>query len=100
MFKSGPTQTTEIGYPNRNNQKVLGTRGIKGNDHCQSSYKLECQNEPCGHVYGSNGTDNFQRKCPNCQNGMPGIKYQIGDDKLMRGQFVDVEYFIFCFSVT
>lgn len=75
MFNNGTTKTTEIGYLNRNNQKVLGTRGIKGTDHGQVSYKIECQNEDCGCRYGSNGTDNFQRKCPNCQDGMPSIKY-------------------------
>lgn len=26
----------------------------------------------CGHFYGSNGSDFFQRKCPRCQGGKPG----------------------------
>ena len=75
MWKSGSTSTTQIGYLNRNNQLVHGTRGIKGNDHCQYSYKLECKNTECGYIYGSNGTDIFQRKCPNCQDGNSGIEF-------------------------
>ena len=27
----------------------------------------------CGHTYRSNGSDNFQRKCPRCQGGAPGL---------------------------
>ena len=75
MFKSGSTTTTQIGYINRNNQKNHGTRGIDGNDHCQVSYKLECLEIGCGVVYGANGTDVFQRKCPKCQGGKPGIDF-------------------------
>jgi hypothetical protein len=30
MFKDGSTSTTQIGYVNRNNQLILGTRGVKG----------------------------------------------------------------------
>jgi len=75
MWKSGNTKTTKIGYVNRNNQKVLGTRGVKGTDHGQYSYKVKCQGEECGFEYGANGSDLFQRKCPRCQGGNPGIDY-------------------------
>ncbi|MFA0256074.1 hypothetical protein [Vibrio breoganii] len=75
MFKSGGTKTTQIGYINRNNQKNHGTRGVAGNDHGQVSYKLECLQSGCGAIYGANGTDVFQRKCPKCQGGLPGIGY-------------------------
>ena len=75
MWESGSTKTTEIGYVNRNNQKVHGTRGVKGTDHCQSIYKLECLMNNCNQLYGSNGSDIFQRKCPKCQSGKPGIEY-------------------------
>ena len=73
MFRNGNTKTTQIGYINSNSQINLGTRGIEGNDNNQFSYKLECQK--CNFTYGSNGTDVFQRKCPNCQNGTEGILY-------------------------
>ena len=72
-FRSGSTRTTQIGYVNRNNQENLGHRGVTGNDHLQMSYKMICQN--CRLTYGSNGTDIFQRRCPNCQNGAAGIPY-------------------------
>ena len=72
-FRAGSTKTTRIGYENPNRQRVHGTRGIAGNDHGQVSYKLECLD--CGHCYGANGTDIFQRKCPDCQGGRPGIEY-------------------------
>jgi len=75
MWKSGSTSTTTVGYVNRNNKRVHGTRGIEGNDHAQYSYKLECLNAGCGHIYGANGTDIFQRKCPNCQNGKQGLTF-------------------------
>ena len=72
-FRSGSTKTTQIDHVNRNRQKVHGTRGIAGNDHGQVSYKSECLD--CGHCYGANGTDIFQRKCPECQGGETGIEY-------------------------
>ena len=66
-------KTTEPGYVNRNRQKVLGTRGLSGTDHQQKAYKVECLK--CHHIYGANGSDLFQRKCPRCQGGAPGIPY-------------------------
>jgi hypothetical protein len=75
QFISGNTKTTQIGYVNRNSQRCLGHRGVAGNDHGQRSYQMECQNESCRHVYGANGTDVFQRKCPRCQSGKLGIDY-------------------------
>lgn len=74
-LRSGSTETTEIGYVNRNNQKNHGTHGVKGTDHMQYSYKLECLNDNCGHIYGANGTDIFLRKCPECQGGNVGISF-------------------------
>jgi len=73
MYSNGTTETTRIGYVNRNRQKNHGTRGTQGTDHCQYAYKLECLS--CGHKYGANGSDIFQRKCPRCQGGAKGIKY-------------------------
>ncbi len=73
IWKSGNTETTQIGFINRNQQKNLGHRGIAGNDHMQLAYGLACQH--CGHEYGANGTDIHLRKCPNCQGGTPGIEY-------------------------
>lgn len=73
MWHDGTRPTTEIGFVNRNQQKVHGHRNVPGTDHCQTAYKLECL--MCGKIYGANGSDIFQRKCPTCQNGVQGIKY-------------------------
>lgn len=72
-FRDGDGKTTKIDYLNRNNQLNCGHRNIPGTDNNAIAYKLECQF--CSYEYGSNGTDIFQRKCPNCQGGRPGIKY-------------------------
>lgn len=73
MWKSGSTKTTKIGFLNRNDQKNFGHRDKPGTDHEQLAYKMQCQK--CQYEYGCNGTDIFQRKCPSCQDGAPGIDY-------------------------
>ncbi|MEN8136635.1 MAG: hypothetical protein ABFS18_14045 [Thermodesulfobacteriota bacterium] len=73
-YQDGTTTTTQIGYINRKNQKNHGHMNLQGNDHGALAYKLECL--LCGHIYGANGTDIFQRKCPACQNGKPGIPFE------------------------
>lgn len=72
-FRDGEGKTTKIGYVNRNNQLNHGHRNIQGTDNNAVAYRLECQF--CGYNYGSNGTDVFQRKCPKCQGGKPGIEF-------------------------
>jgi len=67
-------KTTHPGYENRNGQVVIRNTGLPGNDHVQTIYELKCTY--CGHIYGANGSDIFQRKCPNCQGGMSGIAFQ------------------------
>ena len=66
-------ETVQIDYVNRNDQRVIAATGLPGTDHGQSIYVLRC--ERCRHEYGSNGSDNFQRKCPRCQGGRPGLQY-------------------------
>ncbi len=73
MFRSGNSPTTQIGYLNKNNQKCHGTLGAGGNDYLQYAYRMECLN--CGYIYGANGTDIAERKCPECQGGEPAIRY-------------------------
>ncbi|PSO12225.1 hypothetical protein C7E20_06875 [Sphingobium sp. AEW4] len=63
--------TTEIGYENRNRQKVLRKTDLPGNDHLQFIYVLKCGE--CGHEYGANGSDIFQRRCPNHDGGTVGL---------------------------
>ena len=74
-YFKGNTETTQIGYVNRNNQRCTGHRGVSGTDHGQYAYRLECLNLNCGCIYGANGTDVFQRKCPRCGGGRPGIAF-------------------------
>jgi len=74
-FRSGSTDTTKIGYVNHNNQRCSGHRGMEGTDHGQYAYRMECLEAQCGSVYGANGTDVFQRKCPSCQGGSAGIDF-------------------------
>ena len=72
-------QTTNIGYINRNGQKNLDRTKPQqvGTDHCQYIYILQCSE--CGHKYGSNGSDIFQRKCPSCQGGRIGPKLRTNE---------------------
>lgn len=63
--------TTEIGFENRNGQVVIRRTALSGNDHNQHVYELKCQD--CGERYGANGSDIYERKCPKCQKGAPGL---------------------------
>jgi hypothetical protein len=60
-------KTTDVGYLNDNGQTVIDKTDMIGNGHNQLVYVLECGS--CGERYGSNGCDNHERKCPNCQGG-------------------------------
>lgn len=60
---------TRTGSINRNKQRNNGKTGEVGTDYGQWFYEMECLN--CFYKYKSNGTDIFQRKCPNCQGGRP-----------------------------
>ncbi len=63
--------TTEPGYTNRNCQEVIRRTDRAGTDHLQHVYEMRCRK--CGHRYGANGSDIWQRKCPKCQGGKPGL---------------------------
>jgi hypothetical protein len=64
--------TTRAGYGNENGQKNLGRAEPKqtGTDNEQYVHVMNCTR--CGLVYGANGSDIFQRKCPACQDGAKG----------------------------
>ena len=64
--------TTQIGYINRNRQKVVEKTDLDGTDNNQKIYELECLE--CGHRYGANGSDIFQRRCPVHDGGKPGLE--------------------------
>lgn len=63
--------TTIPGYVNRNKQTVLRRTNLPGNDHFQMTYVMQC--ESFKHEYGANGSDIFQRRCPACDGGAPGL---------------------------
>lgn len=69
-------QTTQSGYLNRNNQQVLRKTARPGNGSNQYVYLMECRN--CGHLYGANGADIHERKCPvpECGNGAAGLAWR------------------------
>lgn len=66
--------TTAIGYENRNGQAVVRATGLPGTDHLARIYVLQCR--ACRYEYGANGTDIFQRRCPKCGGGAPGLPYE------------------------
>jgi len=75
MAKREDKGTTRAGFINLNQQKNLGKRQppLKGTDKYQYVYVMNCKK--CGLIYGANGSDIWERKCPSpkCQGGKPGI---------------------------
>jgi len=68
-------KTTHPGYVNEpHGQEVIRNTGLHGTDKNQYVYQLGCSH--CGHIYGANGSDIFERKCPKCQGGQPGLDYE------------------------
>jgi len=66
-------KTTKAGYVNKNGQEVLRATDLPGNDQNQVVYVLRCGS--CGHRYGANGSDIWQRKCPACGGGTAGLAF-------------------------
>jgi hypothetical protein len=66
--------TTQPGFVDRNSQVVIRNTNLPGTDRGQSVYQLACV--ICGHVYGANGSDIHERKCPKCQGGAEGLAFQ------------------------
>jgi len=71
MVPRSARETTRIGYLNRNGQEVIQRTDLPGNDHNQNVYVLRCRQ--CATEYGANGSDIFQRRCPNCGGGSKGL---------------------------
>jgi hypothetical protein len=66
--------TTESGFVNLHGQITIRNTLLLGTDHNQYVYQLGCSK--CGHVYGANGSDIHERKCPACQGGRDGLAVQ------------------------
>lgn len=56
---------------NKNNQQLLRLSTRPGSDYNSHVWVLKCR--LCSNVYGSNSTDAWERKCPKCQKGTPGL---------------------------
>jgi Zn finger protein HypA/HybF involved in hydrogenase expression len=63
----------EEGDLNRNSQRLLRKTAFAGTDHNQRIWAVQCEIRNCGHVYGVNGTDFHERRCPKCDGGQPGL---------------------------
>ena len=70
QWQEGSGASVEIGYFNPNGQQCCGHCGVSGTDHGQYTYKTE--STICGYVYGTNGSDMHERRCPNARKGLRG----------------------------
>jgi plasmid stabilization system protein ParE len=68
---AAPDRATTPGFVNHNGQEVMRAVNVLGTEHSQRVYELRCRT--CEHRYGSHGSDNFDRKCPDCQGGAAGL---------------------------
>lgn len=56
---------------NKNSQQLLRLTDEPGTDHNSRIWILKCR--LCANIYGCNSTDGWQRKCPRCGDGAPGL---------------------------
>ena len=73
VMLSEPTlieRITEPGYRNREGQEVLGKTDHHGPEG-QCVFLMRCT--VCGQQYGAYGIDADIRRCPQCQDGLPGV---------------------------
>ena len=68
--------STRPGFVNHRGQVVIRNTGLRGTDFAQNVYQLGCS--ICGHIYGSNGSDIHERRCPMHDRGRPGLPYEQG----------------------
>ena len=64
-------QITTIGFRNREGQRVIRKTGRSGSAPGQRVFVLHCT--VCDHEYGADGCDIYDRLCPKCQDGPPGL---------------------------
>jgi hypothetical protein len=62
---------TSIGYRNREGQLVIRKTEREGSAPGQRVFILQCT--VCDHEYGADGSDIYDRLCPKCQDGPPGL---------------------------
>ncbi len=66
------------GDTNQRGQRLLRMTDSPGSDHNAKIWVMKCGR--CGHVYGCNSTDAWERKCPKCQRGKPGLAVPVARD--------------------
>jgi hypothetical protein len=64
-------QITTIGFRNREGQRVIRKTARAGSAPGQRVFVLHCT--VCDHEYGADGCDIYDRLCPKCQDGPPGL---------------------------
>jgi hypothetical protein len=69
--RSSWDHVTSIGYRNREGQLVIRKTERGGSAPGQRVFILHCT--VCDHEYGADGSDIYDRLCPNCQDGPPGL---------------------------
>jgi hypothetical protein len=62
---------TTIGFRNREGQQVIRKTDREGSSPEQRVFILCCT--VCGHEYGAEGCDIYDRLCPKCQDGPAGL---------------------------
>jgi hypothetical protein len=62
---------TTIGFRNREGQQVIRKTEREGSAPGQRVFILRCT--VCDHEYGTDGCDIYDRLCPKCQDGPPGL---------------------------
>lgn len=62
---------TTIGFCNRDGQQVIRKTEREGSAPGQRVFILRCT--VCDHEYGADGCDIYDRLCPKCQDGPPGV---------------------------
>ena len=62
---------TTIGFRNREGQQVIRKTDRAGSAAGQRVFILHCT--VCDYEYGADGCDIYDRLCPKCQDGMPGL---------------------------
>jgi hypothetical protein len=62
---------TTIGFRNREGQQVIRKTEREGSAPGQRVFILHCT--VCDHEYGTDGCDIYDRLCPKCQDGPPGL---------------------------
>jgi hypothetical protein len=67
----------EVGEINKKEQKLLDKTNKPGNLKNAHLWIVRCMKikngERCDHIYGANGEDFWERRCPRCDNGAKGI---------------------------